>query len=176
MIEYVLSTDVEGESRYELVGITASDGIVFTLGDDDEEEDGAYGERIPLRNDSTRPRTDSLLLQQHPSGTAPSRMSSGSDGTLHDEPMEMESPRPKYQQQRGAFDHHSHLDSRGIEGAEEQGRHETTVWVPKEDGMTIERFGEICLTWIRRSQVIIAYITVLAGFVVYTVRSPGSSL
>ena len=170
----MLSTGVEEEGRYELVGITASDGIVFTLGDDDEDEDGAYGERIPLRNDSTRPRTDSLLLQQYPSGTAPSRMSSGSDGTLHDEPMEMGSPtQPKYQQQRGAFDHHSHLDSQGTEGAEEEGRHETTIWVPKEDKMTMRRFGEICLIWIRRSQVIVAYVTVLAGFVVYTVRSPG---
>jgi len=169
----VLSTGVEEESRYELVGITESDGIVFTLGDD-EEEDGAYGERIPLRNDSARPRTDSLLLQQYPYGTAPSRMSSGSDGTLHDEPMEMEShTRPKYQQQRGAFDHPPHSGGEGIEGEERQGQQETTIWVPKEDKMTMRRFGEICLTWIRRSQVIVAYITVLAGFVVYTVRSPG---
>lgn len=172
----MLSTDVEEESKYELVGITASDGIVFALGDDDEDED-RIGERVPLRNDSTRPRADSLLLQQYPSGIAPSRMSSGSDGTLHDEPMEMGSlTQPKYQQQRGAFDHHSHLDSQATGGAEEEGRHETTIWVPKEDKMTMRRFGEICLTWIRRSQVIVAYITVLAGFVVYTVRSPGSSL
>lgn len=37
--------------------------------------------------------------------------------------------------------------------------------------MTIRRFGEICLTWIRRTQVVLAYVTVLSGMVVYTVNS-----
>lgn len=36
-------------------------------------------------------------------------------------------------------------------------------------GCGLRRFGEVVLTWVRRTQVVIAYVTVLAGFIVYTV-------
>jgi hypothetical protein len=29
--------------------------------------------------------------------------------------------------------------------------------------MTVQRFGEVCLTWIRRGQVVLAYVAVLSG-------------
>jgi hypothetical protein len=155
--------DEEEGNGYEMVGLTESNSneLVFALGDDEEEEE--YHMRQPLRSDSSsRPGAGSLLLQQYPSRTAPSRMSSGSDGTLHEEPLDLDldSAHPKDDQQRGAFDDHA---------PDTDGHGQTTIWVPKENKMGMKRFGQICLTWLRRTQVVIAYVTCLSGAIVYTV-------
>jgi hypothetical protein len=163
-----------------MVGMNEENEIVFSLGDDEDGDDGDTNiPRLPIRADrgSMTPNEDSLILQQYhrQSRTAPSRSSSGSsgsDGTLHEEPLEM-GDYPKPHEIRGAYDQNPHNDQEVGEQRHDGSERETTViWVPEHERMTIRRFGEICLTWLRRTQVVIAYVTVLAGIVVYTVSEP----
>lgn len=163
-----------------MVGMNEENGIVFSLGDEEDGHDGdTIMPRLPIRADrgSLTPNEDSLILQQYhrQSRTTPSRSSSassGSDGTLHEEPLEM-GDYPKPHDIRGAYDQNPHNDQEvGEQHHDERERQPTVIWVPKDERMTIRRFGEICLTWVRRTQVVIAYVTVLAGIVVYTVSEP----
>ena len=48
--------------------------------------------------------------------------------------------------------------------------------VKRRKSMTRQRFGEVCLTWIRRSQVVLAYVAVLSGIAIYTVSFSPLSL
>lgn len=158
-VRHVLQTDVDhetreyGASRYEMIGLTESEGIVFSLGDDEDEH----------RHHRVGEGHRDLVLQHYPSRGTPSRSSTGSDGTLHESPLRDESPnRMKPGQEMGAYDEH-----RPSTESEE----ERATWQQEgQSKMSAKRFGEICLTWVRRAQVVLAYVTVLSGFVIYTVR------
>lgn len=165
-------------SRYEMVGLTEADGIVFALGDDDDEDedgedrdrDGDYHRR--RGHHVMRPTEHSLILQQYPSRSAPSRSSTGSDGTLHDFPLHDDDSgngHLKQGQQMGAYDSDRPAHAERAEAVEEE--EVSDEWIQGEKGMTARRFGEICLTWVRRTQVVLAYVTFLSGFVVYTVST-----
>lgn len=139
-------------SRYEMVGLTESDGIVFSLGDDEDDED---------QREPQGPGYASRL-ERFPSRTAPSRSSTGSEGTLHEHP-ETGTQQYKHVLEMGAYDEDRAQERQSAEQRDE-------AWPPtKQDKMTTKRIGEICLTWVRRAQVVMAYVTVLSGFVVYTV-------
>lgn len=165
--------DKLGAARYEMVGLVHDEsedeedhphGTVFAIGD--EEED------------------DSPRASPPP---AVSRRSTGSEGTLHDHSpispvagsssggsargvgiLEMgerphtTKPKPR---SRGAFD--------VSELFEAEQRERTAAWaapnppVAAQPTTSARRLGEIILTWIRRTQVVFAYVCVLSGLPVY---------
>lgn len=124
-------------SRYEMVGFNERSNAVFELGDDDE--DGLE-----------------------------SRHSTGSEGTLQDTPSASSAgsahhfemgDRPKgkgVSRRQGAFDAH-HEDT-----------HEEEPEVPVvAEKYTAMRMGEIALTWVRRTQVVLAYVCICTGIPTY---------
>lgn len=161
---------VDLPNRYEMVGLVeGEDGneirdepeqhVVFALGDDEEDED------IPSRTlsrSNQHPRRPSLLRHWSP----PSRHSTGSDGTLHESPvgeLPTEVTPKHYQGRAGAYD--AHDDTAG---------ETSSAWRQPEASGTQNRFiavGQTALTWVRRFQVVFAYITLIAGFATYTVSS-----
>jgi len=135
-------------SRYEMVGFLKHDvqgEAVVAVGDDEDEEQDP-----PFLTLSSTPDRPGVLTRQR---TPPSRNSTSSDGTLHDSPTSSGSHgfEHKPRSQAGAYDVH----------------HES-VAIP-EKKITSRRMIEILLTWVRRTQVIIAYVVVLTGITIYTV-------
>ena len=151
--------------RYEMVGFSDSEGIVFSLGDHEDEDE--HRPHLLSRRDNG--------LQLYQSRSAPSRSSTGSDGTLHEAPLYEEVPISHHKStlRMGAYDSRPSVDLEHEHGHEHHhvdNASEAEVWRIEETKPTIKRSGEVILTWIRRTQVVIAYVTVLAGFIVYTVR------
>lgn len=158
VIRHALEAEVTGDdehwsSRYEMVGFSGSDGIVFSLGEHEEEEE---------------PRRRSLRDTDR---STPSRSSTGSEGTLHEAPLYEEIPlshqKPALRMGMGAYDIPSTEDT----GREHDDHEEPETWRIEQPNSKsrLGRLGEVILTWIRRTQVVIAYVTVLSGFIVYTV-------
>lgn len=151
--------DEHWSGRYEMVSFPGSEEIVFSFREHEEEEE---------------PRRRSLRDTDR---SAPSRSSTGSEGTLHEAPLYEEIPlshhKPALRMGMGAYD---------ISSTEEHGREheddeiEPETWRIEEPNSKpgLGRLGEVILTWIRRTQVVIAYVTVLSGFIVYTVSHPST--
>lgn len=130
--------------------------VVFAL-EDETEEDEAPRPRT-LSKSAPVLRRPSLLRQWSP----PSRQSTTSERTLHDSPTS-ESPAEgestKYHARDGVYD-----------AQEEAGELEHA---PKGEGQTkssrLAGLLQKVLTWIRRSQVVFAYVTLIIGISTYTV-------
>ena len=142
------------QNRYEMVGLeperqSEDHHVMFALGEDEEEEES------PARTlASNPPRRPSLLRQWSP----PSRDSMASEGTLHESPLgesPTESLHRKQHNRVGAYDAEEDLSS--------------PVWQEETRKIGISRFLQIALTWLRRFQVVFAYITFIAGMTTYTV-------
>ena len=145
--------------KYEMVGLMEQDRpraasrqrVVFAIGDDEDEEETGADEHVSQRRDSR----DSPV----------SRDSTGSDGTLHDRsPI---SPLDKRHSRAGAFDYHH----------EEASSRQSATWTQQPSRLTLKRFGEIVLVWLRRFQIVFAYVVTLFGFTIYLVSAnsfPGS--
>lgn len=145
---------VEGESRRP--SHEDSQHVVFALGDDEDEEDEHPQRSLAGSAGSRRP---SLLRHWSP----PSRNSTASEGTLHDSPTS-ESPvdglHRKPNNRAGAYD------------AEVDELQAGPAWREEEQSTkTIKagRWAQILLTWIRRTQVVFAYVTLIIGITTYTV-------
>lgn len=139
----------ESGNRYEMVGLTEEpEHAVFELGDDDDEEDSS-----PV----SRPERPSA-----------SRHSTGSEGTLRDTPTSSSSSAHNYEM---GMDRKGKRSSRGHFDASEIQEHWTsaTEVAPAKVGerMSARRFGEIVLTWVRRTQVVIAYVAICTGIPTY---------
>ncbi|WVQ80188.1 hypothetical protein IAT38_002293 [Cryptococcus sp. DSM 104549] len=105
------------------------------------------------------PHRPSLLIRQY---SSPSRTSTGSDGTLQDTPGSSTGYLHKASQ-LGAYDAHSPL--RHSHHGQEV--HNEPVWQSaKAKGW--RRAAEVVVTVVRRTQVVFAYVTMLAAFVTYT--------
>ncbi|KAK8854705.1 hypothetical protein IAR55_003444 [Kwoniella newhampshirensis] len=180
-VHEVLSSSVSAvnekwpSNRYEMIGLVEHEDeeetrgrdsipVVFAVGDDEDEEDEQHDHHnhhahydhpiIRTLSKDTKPRRPSLLIRQW---SSPSRNSTGSEATLQDTPSGSSSNHgfPHKASQIGAFDAHS------------SDHDEQPVWqVAKAQGPM--RTVEVALTWLRRFQIIFAYITFLVGFVTYT--------
>ncbi|KAL7422561.1 hypothetical protein Q5752_003209 [Cryptotrichosporon argae] len=154
--------------RYEMVGLiddhdehervrdTHGTGVVvFTLGDDDDDD----AHNVPAR--PTMPRRDS------PAGS--SRHSTGSEGTLRDSPHVAAF---KGVAGAGAFDAVPPIPEEDDAGAllahaAADDRDDDDVYaVPTAKGY--RRAGEVVVTWVRRTQVVVAYAVLLLGITEYT--------
>jgi len=146
----------EAAGRYEMVGLRDDMDHhvpVFELGDDEE--------------DDSRPAS----RMHRPSA---SRHSTGSDGTLQDTPssssgsahnFQMGSDRkPKHSSRSGHFD--ASEESSEVDLATERWAHEV---VPEKitRAASLRRTGEVLLTWVRRTQVVIAYVCVCTAIPTY---------
>ena len=139
-------------NRDEMVGFVEhddnnndNDNVVYSIGD--EEDDGCDSPRELSGNRSRPP----LLSRQI---TSPSCTSTGSDGTLQDIPTSSEH---KLGSQSSAYDVHHEGEA---------------VWC---DAKADSKIGtkwilHIALAWLRRTQVVIAYVVTLTGITIYTVR------
>ncbi|WVQ95039.1 hypothetical protein IAU59_002131 [Kwoniella sp. CBS 9459] len=164
-------------SRYEMVGLVDHDDdeadrqVVFAVGDDDEidhlheEPDQTQLHRTLSKN--SRPQRPSLLIRQW---TPPSRASTGSEGTLQDTPGTSSSSNSITRKElghatAGAYDAHEHEHTH--EESEHEHEHAQPIWSRKKSaGLT--RAVEIGLTWIRRTQIVVAYVVFLTEFTEYT--------
>ncbi|TXT15743.1 hypothetical protein VHUM_00246 [Vanrija humicola] len=156
--------DKLGAARYEMVGLVHGDndesgdeddahhrGTVFAIGDDDDEGSG---------------------LSRASPAPAPSRRSTGSEGTLHDHsPV---SPIASSSSGSVARGHALEMDVSDLFEAEQRER--TAAWAAPRPlapataspaASPARRAGEIALTWVRRTQVVLAYVCVLSGLPVY---------
>lgn len=153
-------------SRYEMVGLVEHeddhDQVVFSIGDDEDEHDQESPRRTLSRDG--KPRRPSLLIRQW---TPPSRTSTGSEGTLQDTDTPSTSASThafgKKHHRSGAYnvDKHAHFQH------EQDTEEEQPSW-KKHKSKGLKRAVEICLTWIRRAQVIFAYVVFLTGITMYT--------
>jgi len=172
-----------GASRYEMVGPAdhedeqdARDNerqtqVVFALGeDDDEDHDSQNQARIQnhrtftstASSDPRKPIRPWLLRHDSP----PSRTSTGSEGTLHDSPTSISptsSLKPHHRGQ-GAFNTHPEDQAVYDRSTDDQ------MWPQPVQVNRWRRAGDISLTIMRRSQVIVAYVVFLTGITSYTVR------
>lgn len=147
-------------SRYEMVGLEEEHNrrSVFALGDDEDDEDDSP--------------TSSGRVSPHSHRHSASRHSTGSDGTLRDTPtssgssahgfeLEMGADRKGKRSQAGAFD--DHCDN------------EAPRWISVPEAapqklnerISVARLGQIILTWVRRTQVVVAYVAVCTGIPIY---------
>ncbi|OCF57532.1 cytoplasmic protein [Kwoniella mangroviensis CBS 10435] len=194
-VHEVLSSHSKNEkswpaNRYEMVGLVGDEHdedqevnqVVFAVGDDDEDEEMHHHRvhhehdeigNLPTRtlSNSGKPRRPSLLIRQW---TPPSRNSTGSEGTLHETPGASSSnnsfvtQKSKVLNTAGAYDAHAedhHEHENGEEHDEEH--HVQPIW-SREKSTGAKRAAEIVLTWVRRSQIIFAYVVFLTEFVEYT--------
>lgn len=176
-------SDENPSSRYEMIGLVDHDErddehdeqhnqhqVVFAVGEDESDSEDHPEQQQhrqpglpPYTGQANKPRRPSLLIRKW---TPPSRSSTGSEGTLQDTPplSGTSGPHPfKHASSRsGAYDQ-PHAEERH-HGGEWTDVHRTT-----EKRLTTRRFLAIVLTWVRRSQVVLAYATFLTGFAVYTV-------
>lgn len=167
-VSHVLRDDdrkewLDTHNRYEMVGIDGNqihqepEHAVFAVGDDEDENTEEVDNR-PIFYPAQPSSRPTLSRQWSP----PSRNSTGSDGTLHDSPMSpQEGFGRKHQTRAGAFDARpdhsgpSAAHSEFFETSDQKKGFWTTV--------------QTLLTWLRRFQVVFAYITLLAGLTTYTV-------
>jgi hypothetical protein len=137
---------------------------VFALGEDEDEDEvpAPQPRTLVSGNDHSKPQRPTLPMRQY---SPASRTSTASEGTLHDTPSPSSS--------NGSFSHKPHGSRTGA--YDQPAEAEEPVWQPRSDRdrMTVGRFLEICLTWVRRTQVVIAYVVLLTGIAIYTVRSEG---
>lgn len=116
----------------------------------------------------SKPRRPSIVIRQY---SSPSRTSTGSEGTLQDTPHSSSSSPHGFlhkASQLGAYDAHSshrkvHHDAMRAHSDEQNNR----IWRSAKAKGPL-RALEIVLTWVRRTQIIFAYVTMLAGIVTYT--------
>ncbi|WWC71475.1 uncharacterized protein I206_105433 [Kwoniella pini CBS 10737] len=165
-------------NRYEMIGLVDGEQdhenqVVFALGEDEDEERSNHGEYIdevenlPNYNDrnGNKPRRPSLLIRQW---TPPSRNSTGSEGTLHDSPETSSSNNSfihkSIHNKIGAYDAHDHDHENEIH---QDSEHVQPIW-SRQKSKGLKRASEIILTWIRRSQVVFAYVVFLTEFIEYT--------
>jgi len=146
---------LDTHNRYEMVGIDGDqiheepEHAVFAVGDDEDENTEEIDNR-PIFYPAQPPSRPTLSRRWSP----PSRNSTGSDGTLHDSPMSpQEGFGRKHQTRAGAF------DARPDHSGPSEAHLESGIW----------RTVQTLLTWLRRFQVVFAYITLLAGLTTYTV-------
>ncbi|WVO14412.1 hypothetical protein L204_102045 [Cryptococcus depauperatus] len=151
--------------------------VIFAIGDDEENErqhtiepehieDGEqhrFSEHEVSRTllKGTKPHRPSLMIRQY---SSPSRTSTGSEGTLQDTPHSSSFPHNYKASQPGHFDVHSYLSTH--QETEEEHQDDAVYQSVKAGGFL--RAIEITLTWVRRSQIIFAYVTMIAGLVTYT--------
>lgn len=180
----VLRTEKEhwaaAANRYEMVGLTEHEHehghedeyddrderehasqVVFALGEDEDEDEEPAPQARTLVSGSehAKPQRPPLPMRQY---SPASRTSTASEGTLHDTPSPSSS--------NGSFSHKHHGSRTGA--YDQPAEAEEPVWQPRSERMNVRRFLEICLTWVRRTQVVIAYVVLLTGIAIYTVR-PG---
>ncbi|EIW68262.1 hypothetical protein TREMEDRAFT_69277 [Tremella mesenterica DSM 1558] len=188
MIGYTSADDLhEGDREEENHEPPSPPVALFAVGDDDEDE-GEEEETLPAQPIGRRPPRTSLLFRHM---SAPSRTSTNStnsaasDGTLHDTPptsastyayeqhkssrrgaydvnRDFEHPRKPTPSGRGAYDMHEDREGDIIDGVD------SPVWNRSERKIGLRRSGEILLTWVRRTQVVIAYVCLLSGLATYT--------
>lgn len=154
-------------NRYEMVGLPDDDEEeqaqsrpVFSLGDDDDEVEQHQPQ-------PTRPVRAPLRISS-------SRNSTGSEGTLQDTPsssrgsahmFEMGADRhkkPTSSSRAGHFDHHDDDYERPA-----WAMHDETAPVKLSNRASAARAVQIGLTWIRRTQVVIAYVAICTGIPTY---------
>ncbi|OCF31554.1 cytoplasmic protein [Kwoniella heveanensis BCC8398] len=166
-------------SRYEMVGLVDHDDddadrqVVFAVGDDDEidhlHEIPEHTQLHRTLSKNSRPQRPSLLIRQW---TPPSRNSTGSEGTLQDTPGTSSSSNSITQKQFthatvGAYDAHDQERSHDDHENAHEHEHAQPIWSRKKSA-GITRATEIALTWIRRSQIILAYVVFITEFTEYT--------
>lgn len=140
------------DNRYEMVGLVEEPDRISGEGPSRQSFTDARDED---HNEAptTKPTRPSLWRQWSP----PSRGSTASDGTLHDSPA-LTSPvdglARKHNTRTGAYDAHD-----GPSGLD----------ADPEPVSKLARTGQVILTWIRRTQVVFAYVTLIVGFSTYTV-------
>ncbi|WVQ71956.1 hypothetical protein IAR50_001498 [Cryptococcus sp. DSM 104548] len=172
-------------SRYEMVGLTEnmsdeelhrgrSGNVVFSIGDDEDEEQLQTAEPEPLHDahevaqtimQGTKPRRPTVFIRQY---SSPSRTSTGSDYTLHDTPNSSLPNGLHKASQLGAYDAHPHhLEAIGEAERERDEKHNNRVWQSSKANGYL-RGLEVVLTWVRRAQVVFAYVVMIMGIVTYT--------
>lgn len=170
----------------------AGEQVVFAIGEDVDCEEGVDS---VARQEEARQQQPQQSRRSH--GSTSSHRSSGSEYTLRDSPcsgtppvgfpfaMEGATGRGSMQKhnrplEMGAYDLPlgSPADEERIAPDDVRAllpsmsvNHDAghTGDVKRRKSMTMQRFGELCLTWIRRSQVVLAYVAVLSGIAIYTV-------
>lgn len=197
-VDHVLRSDdhwafregAAGASRYEMVGLVdreqrysadepappsrRSSRVVFSIGDEDDEGDeiDRISPTIPGSHPMESGRRPGLPGGRYSPHERHSVGSNGSDGTLHDLPSpgtgsssQGSFPKKPRVPQVGQFDAVvGDVDDSAIVDQDYE------FATPKQaKRMTLLRFLEICLTWVRRTQVVIAYTAVITGLSVYTV-------
>ncbi|WWC90617.1 uncharacterized protein L201_005553 [Kwoniella dendrophila CBS 6074] len=180
-------------NRYEMVGLVDQDHeddhgnvVVFAVGDDEDENEhnvknGNVQDEIdeighlPFRTSSNtssgKPRRPSLLIRQW---TPESRNSTGSEGTLQDTPATSSShnsflQKSNHANRTGAYDAHSREthDENEDHHEHEEEDHVQPIW-SRTKSSGLKRAIEIVLTWVRRSQIVFAYVVFLTEFTEYT--------
>ncbi|RSH88825.1 hypothetical protein EHS25_003053 [Saitozyma podzolica] len=184
----VLRTEKEhwaaAANRYEMVGLTEHEHdhehghedeyddrderehashVVFALGDDEDEDEvpATQPRTLVSGSEHTKPRRPTLPMRQY---SPASRTSTASEGTLHDTPSPSSS--------NGSFSHKPHGSRTGA--YDQPAEAQEPLWQPRSERMNVRRFLEICLTWVRRTQVVIAYVVLLTGIAIYTGMCRGS--
>lgn len=156
------------QNRYEMVGLVDSNEhrafhdddnhVVFAPGDEEEDLDLPPPRTLAGNHDPRRP---SLFRQWSP----PSRNSTGSEGTLHDSPTvgpPSDDTFRKHQDRSGLYD--LGTDNEASPAWKEEAK----------KAVCLMRFLQIVLTWIRRFQVVFAYVTLIIGLTNYTGMCRGS--
>lgn len=164
--------------------------VMFAIGDDEDNEhrvaepehmDGTGGlhhshesqgfdEREIARSllKGSKPRRPSIVIRQF---SSPSRTSTGSEGTLQDTPHSSSSSSHGFlhkASQLGAYDaHSSHREDSHDAMRARSDEQNNRIWRSAKAKGPL-RVLEVVLTWVRRTQIIFAYVTMLAGIVTYT--------
>ncbi|ORX38439.1 hypothetical protein BD324DRAFT_578083 [Kockovaella imperatae] len=148
--------------RFEMVGLMdrQSEEVqqrqadpVFAIGGEDDEVDE------PFHHQSRRTlRRESELTPIH-------RDSAGSDGTLHEPGSPSSLGEGKRPSRLGAFDFDQAARDPAVDSDEPTSSSRRLSW---------RRLGEIILTWLRRFQVVFAYVVTLLGMTVYVGMCRGS--
>ncbi|TYJ58053.1 hypothetical protein B9479_001148 [Cryptococcus floricola] len=172
-------------SRYEMVGLTENlsdeevhrgrpNNVVFSIGNDENEEPLQTTEPEPLHDahgvtqsvmQGTRPHRPTVFIRQH---SSPSRTSTGSDYTLQDTPHSSHPTGLHKASQLGAYDAHPHhLEAISEAERERDEQHNNRIWQSSKANGCL-RALEVVLTWVRRAQVVFAYVVMIMGIVTYT--------
>lgn len=163
-----------------MVGLTADDRhsqsnddhrqttAVFSIEDEYEEQE--VQSRNPLQpSQSGGVRPTPLLLQERGYSSS-SRNSTGSEGTLHENRSPTTSSSGYVDKLKagtsGFYDVHERMAFPVADDEQHEVRLDPQSQSRK---MTPRRFAGIALTWIRRLQVVLAYVLILTGVTTYTV-------
>lgn len=190
LVDYIRRSDsTEGrqfhrETLYELSPRASSSPddyhpVVFEIGEDEEESHRSI--RLDTSNTGSPVHSESSKIGQRYShsyrNSRTSTGSSGSDHTLRDSPTSGTPPFGKYfdgpdVRQMGTYDEPYETGSRMVDPP----HHDSNNWneniqlpTSRSSAQRLVRLGEMMLTWVRRMQVVIAYVAVLMGVAVYTV-------